>query len=494
MTKFLIIFLLLPVLAFAQVGGVSQSPDVIQEEDGSPKVYNPISKKYPNGTVIDNGDGTVSIDTSYVSGSGNYIEFIEHGEQIINKYDNQLDFAAMDGTVTEDQITFDFNYATAPIIYSAYKNGLIVSEPQLFIGVNQASDSYIFSLQPSMSMLPGIKFDQSSKEWQFTTDGQFWVTLSKDTTGGATSMQVQDEDGTPWTSPTVIKFTNGTVTNNGNGSVSVSIGGAGAPKGNNTTIQYNDGGVFEGVNTLTYTKGTQTVSARIMQITDSLYVLNTLKAEGMRIYALNFASGSMVYVGKSGELMTNSDLLFNGDTLSAPSISAGSGIENSITAPVMAIKNQLRIPYGTNPVALSSGQIAVDTSPLTGAAFQFYAGTMSYALMAIDSRGFPLLNPIDNERIPLWKIPSAIRVQNVYLLVTGGTSLVGRVEECNGNGESCAAIHADITGTAGTTEKDAGINDAYITMGNYLAWKTTTRTGVISSGTITIDFYRPPAN
>jgi hypothetical protein len=859
MTKFIILFLLFPVIAFAQVGGgVYNPPNVIQEEDGLPQAFNPLALKYPNGTVTQNSDGSVSIDTSYISGSGNYIEFVEFGEKIINSADNILDFTGMTGTATDDQITFNFNYATAPQIYAPYKNGIILSEANLYFGINQATDSYLYAIQPNMSRYPAIRFVNASSQWQATTDGQIWFTLTKDTTGAATSMQVQDEDGSPWTSPTVIKFTNGTVTDNGNGSVSVTVGGSGAPKGNNTTVQYNDGGAFDGANTFTYTKGTQTVSARILQVTDSLYVVNTLKAENRRVYIPEFASGSVVYVAGSGQLVTNANLVFNGETLSAPyfagdgsnitnvgqnlpsaltfsvreentsalfkgqsvyisgasgntplvgksdntltnksrvvgliientnqnsasrvrragvlnnvdtrttntnvnpnaetwlagdllfasnnggmtnirptsgrsvkvaysltgssvndtllvyplenpvwhtaasdenniiragdssgqtetefrdynnskvawvdssgksyfpEISApliaiqnrngvllgtgsyisnvtpgtsgeylriigsnygftsvastvsdpalqiqemdgsplltpqilritnrlltdqgsrsvalsasliqiqeidnspittpsiikvgnnlitdqGSGIititpsyaqiqevdgsplltptiikftnthltdggsagvtidletgasynvvgglGNIITAPVMAVKNELRIPYGTNPTALSSGQISIDTSPTTGASIRWYGDTVSYTTMAFQSRGFTVMNPIFNEMIPLWILPYAITIKNIYELVSGGTSVVGGLWECDGNGASCVAVDSDITGTAGTTSKDdSNLANSYLDMGDVLSYKNTAITGVVSWAHFTVDF------
>ena len=68
--------------------------------------------------------------------------------------------------------------------------------------------------------------------------GCAWAQLS----GVAPGMAFTEEDGSPDTTCFVAKFTNGSLTDNGDGtcSVSTSGGGGGTPGGSNTEIQYNN--------------------------------------------------------------------------------------------------------------------------------------------------------------------------------------------------------------------------------------------------------------
>ena len=72
--------------------------------------------------------------------------------------------------------------------------------------------------------------------------GPLWGQNTSGTGGGGTALSVQEEDGAPTVSGvSTLKFPNGSVTDNGGGSVSVSAGGAGAPTNATYIVQTADG-------------------------------------------------------------------------------------------------------------------------------------------------------------------------------------------------------------------------------------------------------------
>jgi hypothetical protein len=68
---------------------------------------------------------------------------------------------------------------------------------------------------------------------------------------------IEEEDGSPTGTPVTLKVTNGTLTDNGDGTFSLAIGGGGGtPGGSDTQVQFNDGGSFGGDAGFTYNKTT----------------------------------------------------------------------------------------------------------------------------------------------------------------------------------------------------------------------------------------------
>lgn len=57
-------------------------------------------------------------------------------------------------------------------------------------------------------------------------------------------LNIREEDGTPSTFPYQLKVTNGTLTDNGDGTVSLSTGGGGSPGGSSGEVQFNNSGSF----------------------------------------------------------------------------------------------------------------------------------------------------------------------------------------------------------------------------------------------------------
>jgi hypothetical protein len=80
-------------------------------------------------------------------------------------------------------------------------------------------------------------------------------------TGSATGLTIKEIDNSPSGTPTTLKVTNGTLTDNGDGSFTLTIGaGSGTPGGSDTQVQFNDGGAFGGDTGFIYNKTTKAFS------------------------------------------------------------------------------------------------------------------------------------------------------------------------------------------------------------------------------------------
>ena len=100
---------------------------------------------------------------------------------------------------------------------------------------------------------------QKPKEWLTRTDMLLY---------GRGGVTVTELDGSPNVHVSTIKFSNGSVTDNGDGSVSVSSGGGGGgtPGGSTTQVQYNNAGAFAGIT------GATTDGATLTLVTPTLGV------------------------------------------------------------------------------------------------------------------------------------------------------------------------------------------------------------------------------
>lgn len=90
---------------------------------------------------------------------------------------------------------------------------------------------------------------------------------------GGSPLTVQELDGTPSVaSVTGIKVTNGTLTDNGDGTVTIDTGagGGGTPGGSDTQVQFNDGGSFGGDSGLTYNKTSDILTVSSLVLTNDL--------------------------------------------------------------------------------------------------------------------------------------------------------------------------------------------------------------------------------
>ena len=81
---------------------------------------------------------------------------------------------------------------------------------------------------------------------------------------------IEEQDGSPSVYPWKIKVSNGTLTNNGDGTASLATG-AGTPGGSNTQVQFNDSSAFGGDAGLVYDKTTDILTVGDRIVTNTVY-------------------------------------------------------------------------------------------------------------------------------------------------------------------------------------------------------------------------------
>lgn len=89
----------------------------------------------------------------------------------------------------------------------------------------------------------------------------------------STHLNITEEDGVPSTFPYKAKFSNGTVTDNGDGTVSISNsggGGGGTPGGSSGNIQYNNAGSFGGASFFNVSGSSTTSSGDMIYTTSAI--------------------------------------------------------------------------------------------------------------------------------------------------------------------------------------------------------------------------------
>ena len=157
-------------------------------------------------------------------------------------------------------------------------------------------------------------------------------------------------------------------------------------------------------------------------------------------------------------------------------------------------------------------QFHLDTADSTWGIFQLWKGTdsgagfnisNSYPAFYVDtnntmyiphlkqSKSFTLLLPVAADDYPIWRVDKQITITNIHVQCTGGTNIVGGLDNYNSDGATIlVAIDADITATAGNSVDDDGsLSYPIIPAGNYLFWHTTSISGTPTSVTVTVEFY-----
>jgi len=147
------------------------------------------------------------------------------------------------------------------------------------------------------------------------------------------------------------------------------------------------------------------------------------------------------------------------------------------------------IVNGTDPTTDAAGEIAIDSSAVPGSGIRFY-GDAAYTLSGTYSKSFVILNPVAADDYPVWRSPWAITIKSVHLQCTGGTNIVGQLDEYDSNGANPAVVDsADITATAGNNANDDGsLSNPSIDANDYVGWHTTSISGTPTSVTVTFDF------
>jgi hypothetical protein len=146
----------------------------------------------------------------------------------------------------------------------------------------------------------------------------------------------------------------------------------------------------------------------------------------------------------------------------------------------------IAIPRASDPTVSKAGQISVDTSSGNQTAMRFY-GDAQYVLPGWQTTSVVLDSPTALSDYPIASFSSNINIVMVRVLCSGGTNLVGGLDEADANGANAVAVDSDITATAGTVATDDGaITNASIDANDQLLWHTTSVSGTPTSVTITI--------
>ena len=104
------------------------------------------------------------------------------------------------------------------------------------------------------------------------------------------------------------------------------------------------------------------------------------------------------------------------------------------------------------------------------------------------TKSFVIASPDDTFDFPFWQTKRAITIVAVSAVCTGGTNVVGALQEYNATGTSVdAAVDGDWTIT--TSEyTDASFSNPGIDAGDWLGWKTTSVSGSVTFFSITFEY------
>jgi len=161
-------------------------------------------------------------------------------------------------------------------------------------------------------------------------------------------------------------------------------------------------------------------------------------------------------------------------------------LDNYATLESPVFTSSLEIPNGNTPTVNAAGEIAWDTDDKT-----LMAGADGRIVAAeIKSRSFVILDTVKATfDFPFWQTPDSIVITGVSAVCTGGTNVVGALQEYNATGTSVDnAVDGDWTIT--TSEyTDASFTDPNINAGDWIGWKTTSVSGDVSAFSITFEYY-----
>ena len=239
----------------------------VRETDGSPSAHNVHTIIVTTGTLTDNGDGTVTINTG--SGGG--------GSGTPGGNDTEVQFN--DAGQFGGDPTFTFNKTTDTL-----------SVPNIVATAIKASTISGTTITGTTGQFSGSLSGQA---------GSFVTSLTVSGLPVSTRMlTVQEQDGDPSiTQVHTILVTTGTLTDNGNGVVYINTGGGGGsgnPGGLNTEIQFNDGGVFGGDANFTFNKTTDTLFITTVTGTTASFERMLTASGGLYYHDLDVQGGLTV--------------------------------------------------------------------------------------------------------------------------------------------------------------------------------------------------------
>ena len=362
----------------------------------------------------------------------------------------------------------------------------------------------------------------------------FTITLAQAQPGPGPLVCVGEEDGSPSVDSTCgygIKMANGTVTDNGDGTISVTGGGSGAPTDATYITQTTNGTLSAEQDLASLSSGIMRVATTtgvVTALTDSAGIATNVSDEtgtGVMVFgtaptittSASFGSagvrlsddgdGALTFLGLGNGF--DEDLTLNlDDTSNTGVLSSSTGLNlldfgsigadyDSSTVTLSTVSGvidaggatSLEVPNGTNPTVSVAGQVSVDTSATSGSMIRFY-GDASYQLPGYYSMAIQINGATASSDAPVWRCPWNVTIRAVHVLATGGTNVVGMLDECDANGANCSTVDsADITGTAGTNANDDGaLSNSSIDATDYIGWHTTSVSGTNTRVAITFEY------
>lgn len=147
----------------------------------------------------------------------------------------------------------------------------------------------------------------------------------------------------------------------------------------------------------------------------------------------------------------------------------------------------LEIPNGASPTVDAEGEIAWDTDDDK---LLMYDGAAAVVIGAkIKQRSFVIKSPVTADDFPLWKTKRAITIVEINGVCSGGTNVVGQIQEGDGNAANAVDTQAADTTFTTSNVQNTTFSNAAIDAGDYLIWKTTSVSGSVLFLTIVIYYY-----
>lgn len=198
----------------------------------------------------------------------------------------------------------------------------------------------------------------------------------------------------------------------------------------------------------------------------------TITLDGTDATTQTFPTTSQTLVG-----LTSTDTLTN-KTLTSPTI-------NTATIDSGTATTYFKVPQGSAPTVDAAGKIAVDT---TGDQLIYYGGAKR-VLGYKKSKSFVIDSPTSASDYVVWRAPEAVTITNIHVLCSGGTNIIGGLDEGDSNGANIVAVDSDITASAGTMAADDGaLTNGTIASGGTVNWHTTSTSGSPTSVMVTFDY------
>jgi len=305
---------------------------------------------------------------------------------------------------------------------------------------------------------------------------------------------VEEEDGSPSAFPWKIKFANGNLTDNGDGTVSVADQ-TGAGGGDPVLIGGNAVNDASGVDLIAGTALDVTFGGAASPDTgtfdfDSTEIEATTWGAGgnaSNIWTFNLSGTDHTVTAGSGIMTFSHDIGVLGDNIEATTeTNRFVFMANGSTYAPEAID------LGTDTsgnYALGDSEGGAATTGDSATAF-FSSGTIEGARLGTFSKSFTITGVTSSGDFgAIWKTPSAITITRINVVQVGATNVVGQLDECDANGANCVTVDtSDITADGNNDADDGSLSNPSIDANDWIGWHTTSVSGTNTRITVTFDY------